>query len=1068
MEVNAALINFAAGQLSKKFIGRVDLSTFYNAGTLVCRNFVPQIQGPAEFRTGFQYVHTTRLNGLTTLYPFVFNDDQSYALAFSDQKLRFFSDGTIIMASASATGANLLLHMDGSDAGTTFTDSAGRHTVSAVGGAQTKTGQKKFGTASGYFDGSGDYLTVPASDDFAFGTGDFTIDFWAWFAAGSTASDCRALVDFGAVNEGAQLIWHADGYFQVNWGAVDVIKAGSAPTDETWTHFALTRESGTVRLFIDGTLVGSGTSTYDLKSNVTATIGAIVSSSYGFKGYIDEFRVVKGTAAWTANFTPPTAAYSDPTDTKIITNITQADPGVITSATHGFTGGEEVYLSGIGGMTELNGKYFLVVYIDGDTFSLTDIDGNAIDTTTYTAYTSGGIIDYIYEIDTPYLAADIGQLQLAQKADIMYIAHPDYEPRKLIRSGEASWTLATYLRTSDPFTKTITGITQANPGVVTATAHGFSNGDIVEINGVVGMTEVNERRFKVANKADNTFQLTDEDTGANVDTSGYTAYSSAGVVFLAGNMPGAVAFYAGRLFFGGTDEEPESFWGSKAPTNAGVTQYDDFTVGTNDGDAVTFPISSQNNVADRIQWFAGVNKFLAIGTYGGVYKANGGSDTTPISGTDIAVQAVEFLGCKYLAPVRVGSAIFYVQRGGLILNNFSFSLLADDYKATSLNIFSDEITKTGMTQLAVTQGVMDVIWAVTTEGKLIGMTVKLGEEINAWHSHEVGGTDVKVLSVCGEPQPDNKDSLWIVVERTINGSTRRYIEYQEADVVLPEPEDYYTGEANKVSDETAYESVLYETAKQLIRVDSALSLSGEQQVELTPGVGATVAETTGVTFTATSPVFAATDVGRYIVRKYVDGTESGRALITAYTSTMVVTCTILTAFDSVSAIPAGEWYLTFTSVTGLDHLEGETVAVQIDGEDDGTDYTVSSGAITLESAATYVHVGLRYTGRLTTMPLNIGAMVGTAQALTTTVNRLGVLFRHARKTLYGTDLYRLEEVKNRDISSVAYRPDRLMTNVEFLNIPDGYSKRKYVHIIQATANPCTVQGILPFVDTTNE
>lgn len=84
------------------------------------------------------------------------------------------------------------------------------------------------------------------------------------------------------------------------------------------------------------------------------------------------------------------------------------------------------------------------------------------------------------------------------------------------------------LSTDSP--KTITAITKANPGVVTAGTHGFSNGDIVIIRGVVGMTEVNQIKFKVANKADNTFELTNPTTSANINTSAYTTYVSGGEV----------------------------------------------------------------------------------------------------------------------------------------------------------------------------------------------------------------------------------------------------------------------------------------------------------------------------------------------------------------------------------------------------------------------------------------------------------------------------------------------------------------------------------------------------------
>jgi hypothetical protein len=165
---------------------------------------------------------------------------------------------------------------------------------------------------------------------------------------------------------------------------------------------------------------------------------------------------------------------------------------------------------------------------------------------------------------------------------------------------------------------------------------------------------------------------------------------------------------------------------------------------------------------------------------------------------------------------------------------------------------------------------------------------------------------------------------------------------------------------------------------------------------------------------------------------------------------------------------SGEWFLTATTVTGLDHLEGETVRVQIDGADGGTE-TVSSGAITIDSPGTVVHVGLPYVGRLQTMPLDIGAMVGTAQGKTTTVNRLGLLIRHALAVKFGTSLYDLEQLETREDGSFAIATSELLrTSEEFLNLPDGYDKRKFIYIVQDAPFPCTIQGIVPYVDTTNE
>jgi len=1064
MEVNASLVNFAAGVLSKKFLGRTDLPNFYNAGLITCQNFYPQAQGPVEFRQGSQYVMHTRLNQDAMLYPFVFNDSQAYALEFTDKKLRFFSDGGDILGSSGLTQSDLLIHGNGVDGATTHTAETGQ-VLTFAGNAQLDTAQKKFGTASILFDNVGDSVTLADSevwDMFKSASEDYTFELQVKHV------DHAGTETYIAHVQGGSDYWylthiHGTGLLCIvnTSSGLSISLSGGEITDTNWHHVSVVKEGITLTLRLDGVTVASGTITKFRDFAGTLRLGMFNSSNY-FNGWIDEVRITKGKAVWTTDFTPPTSEYST-SNVKAITAITQANPGVITSSSHGFTGGEEISLSDIGGMIELDDDYYLVVYIDADTFSLTDIDGTAINTTAYTVYTSGGLITSVYEIDTPYVEADLKELQFAQKADLMYIAHPNYAPRKLIRSGDASWALSTYIRTDDPFAKVISGVTAANPGVVTCTAHGFSNGDDIQIEDVVGMTELNGNVYKIANKAANTFELTDSTTGANVDTSGFTAYSSVGVAFKEGNMPGAVAFYGGRLFFGGTDDSPESFWGSKAPDNDGTTNYDVFTVGASAEDALTFPLSSQNNTADRIQWFAGTNKFLGIGTFGGVYKANGGSDSDPISGTAINVDALESVGCRYLSPVRVGSALFYVQRGGRILNRFSYSMLADDYKAASLSTFSDEITAGGLKQLAVQQGTTDFIWSVTEDGKLLGMTVKTEEDVSAWHGpHYMGGTGVKVLSVCGEPQSDNLDSLWVVVERTVNSLTRRYVEYIAAEDLLPERDDYYTGV--QAADKLKHRKLQYEAAKQLIRVDSALTLDQAQAMAITPG-----AKTgTSITFTAASDVFAASDVGRYIVKKYVTGDESGYALITGYTSATVVTCTIIDDFDSTDAIAASNWYLTATTITGLDHLEGETVRVQIDGADGGEE-VVTDGTITIDAPGTVVHVGLAYTGRIQTMPLNIGALVGTSQGKTTTVNRLGLLIRNTMGVKFGSRLYDLEQTVLREDGFITIGTDQLLeTDEKFLSLPDGYERRKYVHIVQDAPFPCTIQGIVPYVDTTNE
>jgi hypothetical protein len=748
-------------------------------------------------------------------------------------------------------------------------------------------------------------------------------------------------------------------------------------------------------------------------------------------------------------------------DPKTITGIVIAT-GVITSATHGYSTGDQILIYGITGTTELNEKYFLVVKIDANTYTLKDLDGNAIDMTGYTAYTIGGKTERVYEVTTPYDVEDIPKLKFAQKADIMYIAHPYYEPRKLIRLGETNWTLSTFTRTSDPFTFAITApVTQAAACSVHAVAHGLITGDLIEIYGVVGMTQLNGNTYSVVRIDADNVTLKDPVTLVDINSTGYTAYSSGGYLFKQGNMPGAVAFYGGRLFYGGTDDDPETFFGSMAPDDDGASRFDNFTVGADPEDAIIFPIASQNNTADRIFWFAGTSKFLAIGTYGGVYKAYGATEAAPISGTEINVQAVDFYGVQDMLPIRVGTNIFYVQRGGLILNRFAYSILDDGYTSEDLNVLSDEVSYPGITQLALQQGKVNILWLIRSDGVLLGISTKEQEKIAAWHTHYLGGNDVKVRSVGGEPSNNNSDSLWLVVERTIGNVTRRYHEYFSPDEVLPEFEDFYTG--NEVSDRDAFEKRQYEVSKQFVRVDSALSLDTSQNQTLTP------AAVTGasIVFTAGGALFTAADVGRRIVKKYVTGFESGVAEIIGYTSPTQVTCKILENFDTVNTIPVLEWFLTVTEISGLEHLEGETVKVVTDGAVHPSQ-TVTDGAITLDTSSTVVHVGPGYRGWLRTMPLESRSVSGSSMAMTSTVNRVGVLFRHTLGTRFGTDPYRMEQVITRTTNDRTGQPPPLFTGMIEVRVPDGYSLQKFIDVIQDEPLPCTVQAIIPFTDVTEE
>ena len=209
---------------------------------------------------------------------------------------------------------SLLLNFDGANGSTTFTDDSGwGHAVTANGDAEISTAQSKFGGSSAAFDGTGDYLTLNGSNTFAFGTGDFTIEFWAYFnalGAQFVLYDSRA----GGVTNFTPVVYKTTGdvlAFYVNGS--DVITGTTSVTSGEWHHIAAARSSGTTKLFLNGSQEGAS---YSDSSNYVVNasrpmIGANGNSDppvHLLNGYIDSLRITKGQALYTSAFTPPTQA----------------------------------------------------------------------------------------------------------------------------------------------------------------------------------------------------------------------------------------------------------------------------------------------------------------------------------------------------------------------------------------------------------------------------------------------------------------------------------------------------------------------------------------------------------------------------------------------------------------------------------------------------------------------------------------------------------------------------------------------------------------------------------------
>lgn len=209
-----------------------------------------------------------------------------------------------------------LTHFDGTNGATIFPDERSfSWTPDTTSGAVTiSTAQAMFGPSSLFFAIGGAYLSTASSGKFDFGSGAFTIECWVRPTPGYYGAYPNIFSTRGPSNSGVTLRIEAGGHLEFFWGDGNAAFTGSGTVaTNAWSHVALTRASNTIRLFLNGVLQGSVSQSGSITTN-QASLGYIgvdgaASASEFYRGYIDEFRVTKGTARYTANFTPPTAPF---------------------------------------------------------------------------------------------------------------------------------------------------------------------------------------------------------------------------------------------------------------------------------------------------------------------------------------------------------------------------------------------------------------------------------------------------------------------------------------------------------------------------------------------------------------------------------------------------------------------------------------------------------------------------------------------------------------------------------------------------------------------------------------
>lgn len=763
--------------------------------------------------------------------------------------------------------------------------------------------------------------------------------------------------------------------------------------------------------------------------------------------------------------------------TKAITAITKANPGVVTSVAHGLVNGQEIFISGIVGMKELNGQFFTVANVTTDTFTLKTIAGDAINTTNFLDYTSGGTIATVYEIDSPYKLEHIPDLHFKQSADTITFTHQKYAPFRLSRTAHTNWTIKTFERIDDPFKqRKITGITKASPGVFNTTSvpHDFAVGDEVFFADIVGMTEFNYKRYIVDTVPTiYTFTVKDPLTNTPVDTTGYNTWVSDGIVIRTKYCPKTLAYLDNlRICYGNWQENPSALAFSCAPnSDTGATQFDKFTVGANATDAMLYVLSTVFDKVDAIQWIATVNRQLVVGTISSIRRIHGDNIEDPIAPGKMNSKPINSIGSASIQPYSSGQSLFYVDGSFRRLHTFLFSFQANDFVTVNQNLTSPHLGASQMIAIAQQRGDAGLLWVLRKDGVLLGMTFNELESIFGWHRHYIGGKSIidgvgynraKVLSVATEPRLNEESVLWAIVERTVNGKTYRSVEYLNQPVRFLEYEDFLSDpeEENHSADMELYYAATGEQLKDSIHLDGAVTYDGSA---LSTSVTMTPSAATGnaITITASGAFFDATMVGREIWKAHDSrGQGGGRASIEAYVSPTQVTARVLVDFNNTSSIPVGSWYLTTDKVYGLLHRVGETVDLQLDGAPGPSLVVASDGSVSLPAQTSKVHIGNSYRAISTTMNLDVAGPRGSSEARIRKMNQIIARFFNTVGGKIGTSLWNVQPIIFKTLEDITDRATRLFQGVAEIRPHDSYSRQtKQVVVIQDIPSPMNLSSL---------
>ena len=754
---------------------------------------------------------------------------------------------------------------------------------------------------------------------------------------------------------------------------------------------------------------------------------------------------------------------------KTISGITKANPAVVTANSHGYENGDEVLISSVAGMTQVNGKRFLVKGKSTNAFQLIDKEGANVNSSGFTTYTSGGVANKIFEITTPYTTAQLFDIKFAQSADVMYITHPSHEVEKLSRTGHTSWTLTDVDFTKGPMQDANTTDTTLNPGqAAVGTSIALVASAITGINGGSGFLATDVGRFVFLSDGYAKITAVTNTTNAvmtiitALDNANATANWQLGAFSDTTGHPSCVTFFEQRLVFAGTTNQPQTIFFSRSgdyenmDANIGGTIADD--------DAIIYTIASNQVNAIR---FMTATRTLIIGTAGGEFTVSGGGTDSAVTPTNILIKKQSNHGAANVDAIAVGNATLFLQRAKRKIIELAYNFDVDGYIAPDMTILAEHVTEGGLTQIAYQQEPNQIVYGIRGDGELVGLTYQREQQVSAWHRHIFGGR-FGIATITVSDYANIAVGNKIILTKS-NGTTATFTS-QSSSSDAPTGTDGWRPFQSNNTTATNIKTAINNHTNFTATVSGAVVTITETAHETTGYLTIKTFDATRLTTTnegksvAESIAVIPTDDTEYQVWVIVKRTVNG--ITKRYVEYLNVldfnekdntTFNFLDSALSYSGVPV-------TTLSGLDHLEGQVVSILTDGATH-PNKTVSAGAISLDRSAKNVKVGLAYTSLLKTMRLNAGSQNGTSQGKTKRIYDITVRMFETIGVEVGSNLSDLERIPFRssiDLMDEGIPPFTGDKEVEFRG---NYETDGFIFVRQTQPLPFTILSLYPRLAT---